>query len=314
MRRWIEANSWTLGLAVLLAALLLATKLIQPGFGASGLDSLARAALPFALATVGMAIVILAGGIDLSIAAMMAVASVTGAVLMQGATDAQSVAVVLGVLLLGLAMGAINGFLITVSRVPDIVVTLAMLFVWQGVALLILNAPGGAAAPWLRALSTGTILGRPRAVVFLALITALIWLPIRRSRLGLRLYAIGSDPLAAFRSGVPVGQTRIIAYALCGLFAALGGLSVSMGTGIGEPIPGPYLLASVAAVVLGGVVLGGGRGGLLGPILAVFILRTVRMDLTLLSVDPNVAAIVEGTIMVAVVMFGAVLATRGRKA
>ena len=314
MRRWIEANSWTLGLAVLLAALLLATKLIQPGFGASGLDSLARAALPFALATVGMAIVILAGGIDLSIAAMMAVASVTGAVLMQGATDAQSVAVVFGVLLLGLAMGAINGLLITVSKVPDIVVTLAMLFVWQGVALLILNAPGGAAAAWLRALSTGTILGLPRAIVFLALVTALIWLPIRRSRLGLRLYAIGSDPLAAFRSGVPVGQTRIIAYALCGLFAALGGLSVSMGTGIGEPIPGPYLLASVAAVVLGGVVLGGGRGGLLGPILAVFILRTVRMDLTLLSVDPNVAAIVEGTIMVAVVMFGAILATRGRKA
>jgi ribose transport system permease protein len=66
--------------------------------------------------------------------------------------------------------------------------------------------------------------------------------------------------------------------------------------------------------VLGGVVLGGGRGGILGPILAVFVLRTVRMDLTLLSVDPNVAAIVEGTIMVAVVMFGAVLAVRGRTA
>lgn len=66
-------------------------------------------------------------------------------------------------------------------------------------------------------------------------------------------------------------------------------------------------------MVLGGVVLGGGRGGILGPVLAVFTLRTVRMDLTLLSVDPNVAAIVEGTIMVAVVMFGAVLAARGRK-
>ena len=316
MKRWIEANTWTLGLAVLLAALLVATKLIQPSFGASGLDSLARAALPFALATVGMAIVVLAGGIDLSIAAMMAVASVTGAVLTQGATDLQSVLIVLFVLIVGLAMGAINGFLIVVSKVPDIVVTLAMLFVWQGVALLILNAPGGAAAAWLRALSAGGIPWidwLPRAVVFLAVITALIWLPIRHSKLGLRLYAIGSDPLAAFRSGVPVGQTRIIAYALCGLFAALGGLSVSMGTGIGEPIPGPYLLASVAAVGLGGVVLGGGRGGLLGPILAVFILRTVRMDLTLLSVDPNVAAIIEGSIMVAVVMFGAVLATRGRK-
>lgn len=318
MKRWIEANSWTLGLAVLLALLLLATKLIQPGFGASGLDSLARAALPFALATVGMAIVVIAGGIDLSIAAMMAVASVTGAVLMQGATDLQSVGIVLCVLLLGLAMGAINGFLIVVSKVPDIVVTLAMLFVWQGVALLILNAPGGGAAPWLRSIAAGGLPlpgldWLPRGIVFLAVVTAAIWLPIRRSKLGLRLYAIGSDALAAFRSGVPVGQTRIAAYALCGLFAALGGLSVTMGTGIGEPIPGPYLLASVAAVVLGGVVLGGGRGGLLGPILAVLILRTVRMDLTLLSVDPNVAAIIEGSIMVAVVMFGAVLATRGRR-
>jgi ribose transport system permease protein len=314
MTRWIEANAWTLGLAVLLAALLLITKLIQPDFGASGLDSLARAALPFALATVGMAIVVLAGGIDLSIAAMMAVASVTAAVLMDGATDAQSVPIVIGVLALGLLMGAINGTLIVVTKVPDIVVTLAMLFVWQGVALLILNAPGGGIAPWLRTLITGSIGPDwlPRAIVFLAFVTAVIWLPIRRSKLGLRLYAIGSDPLAAFRSGVPVGQTRIIAYALCGLFAALGGLSVSMGTGIGEPIPGPYLLASVAAVVLGGVVLGGGRGGLLGPILAVLILRTVRLDLTLLSVDPNVAAIIEGSIMVAVVMFGAVLATRGR--
>jgi len=316
MRRWVDANSWTLGLAVLLAVLLFATKLIQPGFGASGLDSLARAALPFALATVGMAIVVLAGGIDLSIAAIMAVASVTGAVLMDGATDAQSVPIVIGILLLGLVMGAINGTLITVSKVPDIVVTLAMLFVWQGVALLILNAPGGAIAPWLRNLITGSFGPDwlPRAVIFLAVVTAVIWGPIRRSKLGLRLYAIGSDPLAAFRSGVPVGQARILAYALCGLFAALGGLSVSMSTGIGEPIPGPYLLASVAAVVLGGVVLGGGRGGLIGPILAVFILRTVRMDLTLLSVDPNVAAIIEGSIMVAVVMFGAVLATRGRKA
>ena len=315
MKRWIDANTWTLGLAVLLAALLATTKLIQPDFGASGLDSLARAALPFALATVGMAIVVIAGGIDLSIAAMMAVASVTAAVLMDGATDAQSIPIVIGVLALGLLMGAINGTLITVTKVPDIVVTLAMLFVWQGVALLILNAPGGAIAPWLRDLITGSFGPDwlPRAIVFLAVVTAVIWLPIRRSKLGLRLYAIGSDPLAAFRSGVPVGQTRIIAYALCGLFAALGGLSVSMSTGIGEPIPGPYLLASVAAVVLGGVVLGGGRGGILGPILAVLILRTVRMDLTLLSVDPNVAAIIEGSIMVAVVMFGAVLATRGRK-
>jgi len=324
MMRLLQLNAWTAGLAALLVLLLLATKLIQPDFGGSGLDSLARSALPFALATVGMAVVVIAGGIDLSVAAMMAVASVTAAVLMDGASDGQAVFAVIAVLLVGLAMGTLNGALIVVTRVPDIVVTLAMLFVWQGVALLILNAPGGGAAPWLRALAVGgvTIPGLPpaltdwlpRGVVFLAVVVALVWLPVRRSKLGLMLYAIGSDPQAAFRSGVPVGLVRVAAYALCGLFAALGGLTVTMATGIGEPIPGPYLLASVAAVVLGGVVLGGGRGTILGPILAVFILRIVRLDLTLLSVDPNVAAIVEGLIMVAVVMFGAVLATRGRKA
>jgi ribose transport system permease protein len=323
MTRIFAGNGWTLGLVGLLALLLVATKIIQPDFGVSGLDSVARSALPFALATVGMAIVVIAGGIDLSIAAMMSVASVTGATLMDGASDGQAALVVIAVLALGLVMGAINGALIVMTRVPDIVVTLAMLFVWQGVALLILNAPGGGAAPWLRALIVGgvTLPGvppaltqwLPKGVVFLAICVALVWLPIRRSKLGLMFYAIGSDPLAAFRSGVPVGRTRIAAYAICGLFAALGGLSVTMSTGIGEPIPGPYLLASVAAVVLGGVVLGGGRGGILGPILAVFVLRLVRLDLTLLSVDPNVAAIIEGSIMVAVVMFGAVLATRGRR-
>ena len=324
MKRLIEANAWTAGLAGLLILLLIFTKLIQPDFGASGLDSVARSALPFAFATVGMAVVVIAGGIDLSIAAMMAVASVTAASLMTGADDAQAALVVAGVLALGAMMGAINGTLIVVTRVPDIVVTLAMLFVWQGVALLILNAPGGSAAPWLRALIVGGVTlpwlppsmteWMPKGLVFLSVCVAVVWLPIHRSKLGLKFYAIGSDTLAAFRSGVPVGRTRIAAYAICGVFAALGGLSVTMSTGIGEPIPGPYLLASVAAVVLGGVVLGGGRGGIVGPILAVFVLRLVRLDLTLLSVDPNVAAIIEGTIMVVVVMFGAVLATSGRRA
>jgi ribose transport system permease protein len=243
---------------------------------------------------------------------------------MEGGGTGQTWLAVLAVLGLGLVMGALNGSLIVVTRLPDIVVTLAMLFVWEGVALLILNAPGGAAAPWLREVILGPVAipGVPDAVtslvpkslVVLAILLLLIWLPLRRSRLGLSLYAIGSDQTAAFRSGVPIGATRVAAYALAGLLAALGGLSLTLSTGIGEPIPGPYLLASVAAVVLGGVALTGGRGGLLGPIVAVFILRVVRLDLTLLSVDPNVTTIVEGTIMAVVVMLGGLLAVRGRRA
>jgi ribose transport system permease protein len=317
MKRFFLQNQWVLGLAVFLVVLLVATKLIQPDYGAAGLDSLARASLPYAFATAGMAIVILAGGIDLSIAAMMAVVGVSSATLMSGATDVDAVWIVPLAVIIGTVMGAINGALIVYTRVPDIVVTLAMLFVWQGVALLILDAPGGSAIPWLRDALVGSASRMPwlpKSLLIVIFFIALVWVPLRRSKLGLMLYAVGSDNLAAYRSGVPVGLVRIMAYALAGLFAGLGGLTLTLSTGIGEPIPGPYLLTSVAAVVLGGVTLSGGRGGILGPLLAVFVLRLLRTDLTMLAVDPNITTIIEGTIMVAVVMMGGLIMLRERRA
>jgi ribose transport system permease protein len=252
----------------------------------------------------------------------MALTSVTAARLMGGASEEFAILVVPLVLVLGLLLGAINGLLIVITRVPDIIVTLAMLFVWQGVALLVLESPGGGAAVWLRALVIGTISVPgvpeaitqwvPKALILVVVCLGIVWIPLHRSRLGLSIYAIGSSSLAAFRSGVGVARTKITSYAVAGLFAGMGGLVLTLSTGIGAPIPGPYLLASVAAVVLGGVTLGGGKGGLIGPIVAVFILRLVRSDLTLLAVDPNVATIIEGTIMVIVVMLGAFIAMRSR--
>lgn len=312
MSAFVRKHGWTLGLALLFLGLAVVTRFIQPSFGASGFENLARAALPFAFATVGMAVVVIVGGIDLSVASMMAVTAVLAAVLMERMAGLPALVTVLGV---GLAMGLINGALIVLTRVPDIVVTLAMLFVWEGTALLILNSPGGATADWLEASIRGFFLveGLPKAMLIIAIAIGVVWLPIRHSKLGLSIYATGSDELAAFRSGVSVGRTKIAAYGLCGLFCAMGGLSLAALTGIGEPVPGPYLLASVSAVVLGGVALGGGKGGLLGPLIAVFILRIIRTILTLMAVDPNVTTIVEGTIMVVVVMLGTWATTRGAK-
>lgn len=306
--RWMRGDTWTLGLIVIFIALFIFTKFLRPTYG---LDALAIASLPVAFAAAGQAIVVISGGIDLSIGSVMALTNVIAASLLLSYPDL-SVPVVIAVLLIGLLIGAINGLLVVGSRVPDIVVTLSMLFVWAGAALLVLGTPGGASTPWLREISSGT-LGielLPRALLVLLVIVGVVWIPLRRSRLGLSMYAIGSNQLAAFRSGVSVARTKIAAYALTGFFASLGGLALTASTGIGTPTPGPYLLLSVAAIVLGGVSLAGGRGGLLGPIVGIYILGLIRADLTFIGMEPAFSTVIQGVIMVIVVMVGAYVTLR----
>lgn len=250
----LRRNAWTIGLFVLLGVMLLLTRVIQPDYGGAGVDALARAALPVAFAAVAQAVVVIAGGIDLSVGSMMALTNVAAATMMAGASEEFGVVAVVATLLLGTLLGLANGVLVVVTRVPDIVVTLAMSFVWAGVALLVMNTPGGGAADWLKTLPNGGLFTDwlPKGLVVLLVAVGLVWLPLRRSRAGLAIYAVGSDQLAAFRSGVGIARTKVLAYALTGLFCGMGGLALSMSTGIGTPTPGPYTLLSVAAIVLGG--------------------------------------------------------------
>ncbi len=323
LRRFLKRNAWVLALWALLAAMFVFTKIVQPDYGARALTILVVAALPYAFATAGQTMAIIAGGIDLSIAAMMAFISVTAASLMQGQSAEFGIVAVGLILLMGLGVGAVNGLAVILTRVPDIVVTLSFFFIWEGAALMVLDSPGGATTQWLRDLLTGTMGASflpaditawlPKALILLVVGLGAVWIPLKRSRLGLGLYAIGSDKQAAFRSGVPVDRTKVASYALAGLFAAMGALILTMNTGNATPIQGPYLMASVAAVVLGGVSLAGGKGGFVGPIVAVFILRLARQDLTFMQVDPNISQVVEGLIMVSVVLVGAVVALRSKR-
>jgi ribose transport system permease protein len=312
----LQRNAWILSLFGFLIVLLVFTKLIQPRYGVPGVQGLAISVLPLALAAVAQAIVVIAGGIDLSIGSMMALVNVVAAALMQDQPEQFGVVVVVGAILLGLVLGAVNGGVVVLTRVPDIVVTLAMSFVWAGCALLVLPAPGGGSAKWLTDIVIGSIGNEwiPKGAVVLIIVVAVVWIPLRRSRSGLSIYAVGSNRLAAFRSGVPVGRTRILAYILTGLFAALAGLALTASTGIGTPVPGPYSLLSVAAVVLGGVSLAGGRGGVVGPILAVVILQLIRTDMTFLNVNTNLATVLQGVILIGVVMVGSLVQLRRMRA
>lgn len=322
LRRFARDNTWALGLLAFLTAVLAFTKFVNPHYDMSSLHSTATSVLPLALAAVAQAVVVLSGGIDLSISSQMALTSCVAATLMQRYPgDDVSVAIVLGVVLLGILLGAVNGALVVLSKVPDIIVTLSTFFVWWGFALLVRNdyggAPGGAAADWLKGLVVGSFVFDfvPEAAVVVLLIAAAVWLVLSRTRLGLSLYAIGSNRLAAFRSGVPVNRTKFLSYVITGFVAAFAGLGLTASTGIGTAVPdSSYVLISIAAVVLGGVSLAGGVGGVFGPIVAVVILQLIRDDMTFMRVDPNLGLVAQGFILIGVLVVGSFVQMRRSRA
>jgi ribose transport system ATP-binding protein len=295
------------GMPGLFLAFLMATVTIHPRFDSFDAQSVAMAALPLACAAAAQAIVVISGGIDLSIGSVMAVANVLAARMMNEASFGESLWLALVILALGAAIGAVNGLLVIASRVPDVIVTLTTGFIWGGVALLILEKPGGGAPPEFANLGTGTIITEwlPNSLVLLVISVTLVWIPVRMSKTGLRIYATGSDRIAAFRSGVNVEAARLLAYVLGGLFSAIGGIGLTMTTGIGSPHAGVlYTLSGLAAVVIGGVSLTGGRGGVVGPVIAAFVLTLIPADLIFLNIDPNFGQVIQGTLIVLVVMAG----------
>jgi ribose transport system permease protein len=288
-----------LGMPLLLVAAIAATVAIHPDFGSFEIQSLALGALPLALAAAAQAIVVISGGIDLSIGSMIAVSN------MQHATFGQSLALSILVLIAGAGQGLLNGLVVAFSRIPDVVATLTTGFIWGGVALLILERPGGGAPAAYLNIAAGADFWPwlPNALVVLVVAIALIWLPIKLSRIGLLIYAAGSDPVAAFRSGVDVMRARTIAYVFSGIACAVGGMALTMTTGIGAPLAGAYYtLSSVAAIVIGGVSLLGGRGGMVGPVIAAVLLTLAPMVLVFLGIDPNYGQVIQGTLIVLVVM------------
>ncbi|HXT36059.1 MAG TPA: ABC transporter permease [Chloroflexota bacterium] len=307
-------NGWVVGTFAVLALMLVYERVIHStAFGAYDMQSLVDPSVSLALAAMAQAAVVLAGGIDLSVGAMMSLSNVIAANWMVNAGFGDSLAMSAVLLLGGALAGAATGLVITYSRVPDIIVTLATGAIWGGLALQVMPTPGGGVPQDFANLLTGDVRGSgfPVGFVVLALALILVWFPLRFSRPGLAMYALGSNRTAAYLSGVNVGRTRVIAYAVGGVFAVLGGLTLTAQTLNGTASSGAtFTLQSVAAIVIGGVALTGGRGGMLGPIAAAFILTLLGTLLGYLNVDPSWGLVIQGVVMVGAVMVGGLLLRR----
>jgi ribose transport system permease protein len=293
-----------------LAFLVLAIVVLNPTLLDVGtLATKSNAALTLILVAVGQTFVILTGGIDLSVGGIVSVTNSLAATQMTNDPATATVAFVL-ISLFGLIAGAINGFVVGVMRVSSFVATLATWSIWSGVALLILDQDGGTASKPFKALIRSDVAGLPGSLILVLMIFA-GWSWLKRSSLGSEIFAIGSNRANARLSGASVVRTTIAAYALSGLFAAFAGIYRTVQVGSGSPLAGNGLiLPSVAAVVLGGTSLAGGRGGIGLSIIGALILLFLNDFIFFLGVSTFYTPMVQGVLLVAIVALGAFTSLR----
>jgi ribose transport system permease protein len=273
---------------------------LEGAVSGSVLESVRETTLPLILVGFGQTLVILTGGIDLSVGGVFAL---TTALLATKMTQNSDIAVWLPVLvLMGIAAGAINGLLIVRTKMQPFIVTLASWSVFDGLALIVLPTDGGSIAPGLSNALSGNLLIPKGVIITVALM--LVWMVIRRTRFGTNTLAIGSSEASAALNGVPVRRTKVMVYALSGLFAVLGAMYyVAVLTFSGSPTSGdPFILQSVAAVVIGGASLAGGRGNVVGTILGAACLSMIAQIVFFSGAQSYWSQVFQGALILAAVL------------
>jgi ribose transport system ATP-binding protein len=264
------------------------------------MGNLAIEVVPLALVAIGQMAVILLGGVDLSVGPAMSLTTALASYMV--VNNHAEVAGVILCLVAGLSIGALNGFLILSLRIPDLISTLATYSLVLGLALIVRPSPGGNVSETFSDLLTMRIGWFPLAGAVVLLISGLGELGLVRSKVGVRLYATGSRSEAAFVAGTPVGRVRFLAYLFCGLMAAVAGLVIAARIGSGDPQAGTqFTLSSIAAVVVGGTSVFGGRGTLVGTFLGAVLLVLLQDALNQLHVTAYYQYIWTGALLLVAV-------------
>ena len=307
-RYWVgEQRGTLLALAVFVLMFVIYTANHPAGFNANVVTTAANKGVLLALVAVAQTFVVLTAGIDLSIGMIFILCNCVASYIVVG-TAFETTLGVIGVLLTGLACGALNGLIVIYGRLQPIVTTIATGAAFFGIALLIRPFPGGEVNEDLADFLTGQFPGGiPASAVALLVVVLVIWIPFRRSMLGRVVYAVGSSEPAAYMSGLHIRRAKFAAYALAGLLAAIGGLFITFVTYTGEASSAnanTYTLNSIAAVVLGGVSLFGGRGSAVGAIFGALIFRTIGDLLFVFDLDPLWQPLFLGIVLLVSVCLG----------
>lgn len=246
---------------------------------------------------VGMTLVILTAGIDLSVGSILALSSVIAADSLQSGTPVPA-AIFLG-LGVGAVCGLINGLTITKTRVPPFVATLGMMTIARGLALVFTEGKPITGLPEaFRFIGTGSIGPIPTPIIIAATTFIIVYILLTRTSLGQFIYAIGNNPVAARYAGLSVGLNITFVYVVSGLLAALAGLILVARLGSAQPTAGlAFEFAAIAAVVVGGTSFAGGMGGLGGTLIGVLIIAVLNNGLNLLNISSFYQPVVSGIVI-----------------
>jgi ribose transport system permease protein len=304
--RSISTLLWVikLGPFLILVLLVIVMSIASPDFFTErNLQNLSVQSASICILALGMLLVILTRGIDLSVGSVLSLCSVIGASVYDGRFNS-GLWVIAAMLVTGTVIGAINGVVYVKGKIPSpFIVTLAMLSVASGLAFSISNGQPNIGMPpavnWVGSSYIGAI---PVAPIVVAVIAGLVWALTRRMTWGRWIYAIGGNPEAAERVGIPVTRVLISVYVFAGLAAGIAAVIVSGRTDSGFPTAGTLAeLDAIAAVIIGGAAFTGGRGGVSNAIVGALTLGVIRNGLNLLGVDPFIQIVIIGLTIVAAV-------------
>jgi ribose transport system permease protein len=269
------------------------------------LQSVLETAMPLIIIGAAQTIVLLTGGIDLSVCGILSLA--TAIVATRVTVDADIALWLPMIIIIGTVAGAINGLVIVTTRIQPFIVTLASWSIFSGIALWILPTQGGVVAPGLTEAVTGDALGLPKAL-WITGILVVAWEAMRRTRFGIAVYAIGSNRDAARLNGYNVDLGIILVYASSGFLATLAGIYFAVSTQSGSSVAGdPFILLSVAAAVIGGTSLFGGRGGFPGTVLGALIIYFIPQIVFFGGAQSYYASLLQGLLLMVSILVYAVI-------
>ena len=292
------------GLLFVFLLLCLALSMLSDRFlQISNLVNILRQASIIGIISIGMTLVILTAGIDLSVGSILALSAVIGADWMKGGQPVLlSVAVSLAV---GAILGAINGVIITRGRIPPFIATLGMLTVARGLTLMYTQGQPITGLPKeFRFIGAGTLGPIPMPIVIFALTFLMVYIMLTRTRLGEYIYLLGDNPTAARLVGIPIHRMIVLVYAVSGLLSALAGLVLIGRLDSAQPVIGMgYEFNAIAAVVVGGTSFAGGEGTLIGTVLGALLIETLNNGLNLLNVSSLWEQVVKGIVIALALLF-----------